>query len=639
MNLRTSAVLCAACVALSAAAAGAQAVPAPSSPTPSPSPIPEIGRVQTADRHDEPLRDAVKTTFVVTKDEMIRRDYVTVADALASVPGVNVQRNGPLGTLADLTIDGYRTNQILILIDGRPAAGAQIEFTDVGALPTTGITRIEVVEGGGSTLYGNGALGGVINIITDGSAALSLQKNPYADLEADSLGGRAFTFENGTLSFERRVEPNNYSYPAIGPVPAGTTLNNDDEMTVGRLTTGRTFGTFRIVLDAGLSENHVGAPGDAAYPPLSTTARENTTIGDARLSLSDQLARSLLSLDLSGTTLTSLYTFSMNDPAYIAYNLFGGTTQVSREGRLQASLRDVMQNSVASTLVMGVDLAHGVGRIDDGITPEVLGFAETAVYVQDSLTSAGGDRLDLGLRGERDGGAGGIVAPSVGVRIPLFDALALRANLSSGFHAPDIVDLAYPIYSNPNLKPERSHGGDLALDAPALLGGASLRWFVENGNDLIAVNNDYNYGLPTSPANQYLINIARYSIAGFVGTVRTVPFHGFTSSLAITDTYRALDLTGPESRLPRRPVMQGDLTLEYGHPQGLLDAFGVLAHSVGAHDTPDTQFTRFDAYVRLRAAPKAIVSLHVFDLGNKRYADVSGYPLSGRTFALELSTR
>jgi vitamin B12 transporter len=638
MNLRTSAVLCAVCVAFCAASAAAQTAPAPSS-TPSASPIPEIGRVQTADRHDEPLRDAVKTTFVVTKDEMIRRGDVTVADALEAVPGVNVQRNGPLGTLSDLTIDGYRTNQILILIDGRPAAGAQIEFTDVGALPTTGITRIEVVEGGGSTLYGNGALGGVINIITDASAASSLRTNPYASLEADSLGGRAFSFENGTLSFERRVEPNTYSFPAIGPVPAGTTLNDDDAMTTARLTAGRTFGTFRIVLDAGLSENHVGAPGDGAYPPLSTTARENTTIGDARLSLSDQLARSLLSLDLSGTTLTSLYAFSMNDPAYVAYNLFGGTTQVSREGRLQASLRDVMQNSVASTLVMGIDLAHGVGRVDDGITPEVLGFAETAAYVQDSLVSAGGDRLDLGLRGERDGGAGGIIAPSVGVRIPLFDMLALRANLSSGFHAPDIVDLDYPMYSNPNLKPERSHGGDLALDAPALLGGASLRWFVENGNDLIAVNDAYNYGLPTSPTNPYLINIARYSIAGFVGTVHTRPFHGFTSSLAITDTYRALDLTGPESRLPRRPVMQGDLTLEYGRPQGLLDAFGVLAHSVGEHDTPDTQFTRLDAYVRLRAAPRAIVSLRVFDLGNKRYADVSGYPLPGRTFALELSTR
>ena len=118
-----------------------------------------------------------------------------------------------------------------------------------------------------------------------------------------------------------------------------------------------------------------------------------------------------------------------------------------------------------------------------------------------------------------------------------------------------------------------------------------------------------------------------------------MPYHGFTSTLAITDTYRALDLTGPASRLPRRPVMQGDLTLEYGRPQGLLDAFGFLAHAVGPHDTPDTEFTTVDAYVRLRAARHAIVSLRVFNLGNERYADVSGYPMPGRTFALELSTR
>ncbi len=59
--------------------------------------------MQTADRRDEPLRDAVKTTFVVTKAEMVRRGDETVADALARVPGVNLQRNGPLGTISELT--------------------------------------------------------------------------------------------------------------------------------------------------------------------------------------------------------------------------------------------------------------------------------------------------------------------------------------------------------------------------------------------------------------------------------------------------------------------------------------------------------------------------------------------------------
>jgi vitamin B12 transporter len=634
MVLRTSAALVAALTALCAAPALAQSVP---SPSPAPSALPEIGRVQTADRHDEAQRDATKTTFVVTKSEMIRRGDVTVADALERVPGLNVQHNGPLGTLSDITLDGYRTNQILLLIDGRPAGGEQIAFPALDTMPTTGVQRIEVVEGGGATLYGTGALGGVINVITDGAG--DLRRRPQIALGTDSLGGRSIAFENGTFSFERRVSANRYDYPATGPVAAGTTVNGDYASTSARVATAGRFGALRIALDAGLRENHLGAPGDAAFPPLSTSARENTTTGDARVRLGFDHGNASTTLDLSGTTLTSLYTFDLNDPAYAAFNLFGGPTQISREGRLQASLRHVVQSS-SSTLVAGIDLAHGTARVDDGLTPIALGFAQTAAYAQETFAAFGGGRLDVGLRGERDGDAGGIVAPSLGMRIPLGTALQVRANYASGFRAPSISDLAYPTFSNPNLRPERSHGGDLALDAPALLGGASLRWFVENGNDLISPNPTYDFSSPTSPANPYLINVSKYAIAGFVGTVRTRPFHGITSSLAITDTYRALDVTGPAQRLPRRPVLATDLTLEYAAPHpAVFAAAGILAHAVGPHDTPDTEFTRLDAYLRFRAAPGTLLSLRAFNLGNERYADVSGYPMPGRTFAIELSTR
>ena len=634
MVFRTSAALAAALTALCAAPALAQSAPTPS---PAPSALPEIGRVQTADRRDEALRDATKTTFVVTKSEMIRRGDATVADALERVPGLSIQRDGPLGTLSDITLDGYRTNEILLLIDGRPAGGEQIAFPALDTMPTTGVERIEVVEGSGATLYGNGAMGGVINVITEGGG--DLRRRPRIELGADSLGGRSIAFENGTFSFERRLSANSYGYPAIGPVAAGTTINDDYESTSARVATAGRFGALRVAFDAGLRENHLGTPGDAAFPPLSTSARENTTTGDARVRLGFDRGAASTTLDLSATTLTSLYTFDLNDPAYAAFNLFGGPTQISREGRVQASLRQVIQSS-ASTLVAGIDLAHGAARVDDGITPTSLGFAQTAAYAQESFSAFGGGRLDLGLRGERDGGYGGIVAPSLGVRIPLGAGLALRSNYASSFRAPSTSDLVYPTYSNPDLRPERSHGGDLALDDAALLGGASLRWFVENGNDLISPNPAYDFSSPTSPANPYLINVAKFAIAGFVGTIRTRPFHGVTSSLAITDTYRALDLTGPAQRLPRRPVLAGDVTLEYAAPRtGVLAAAGILAHAVGPHDTPDTEFTRIDAYVRLRAVPGTLLSLRAFNLGNERYADVSGYPMPGRTFALELSTR
>ncbi len=633
MPYRTLAALLAATITLAQGAASlAQTTP---SPAPFASPIPEIGRVQTSDRRDEPLRDVVKTTFVVTKADMIRRGDATVADALAFVPGLNVQRNGPPGALSTLVLDGYATNQILLLIDGRPAGGEQIQFPILDTMPTAGVERIEVLEGGGATLYGTGALGGVINVITTAGQSHAF---PRIALEGDSLGGRAFTFENGTFSFERRVDANRFAYPAIGPVAPGAAVNEDHSDTMARFASSGRLGALRIDGSAGLRADRIGVPGDAEFPPLSTTARENTTTGDARVRLGLDRARSSATLEFSGTTLTSSYTFDPNDPAYAAGNLFGGATQITSEGRVQLSLRDVI-HSETSTLVAGIDLAHGVARVDDGITPATLGFAQTAAYAQESLTSTSGFRFDAGLRAERDGAYGGAFAPSLGARVPLGAGYALRANFATSFRVPDVVDLAYPTFSNPSLRPERSHGGDVSLDAP-ILGGASLRWFDENGTDLIAPNPAYDFTQPTSAANPYLINVSRFSIAGFVGTVRTRPFHDVRAAFAITDTYRALDLTSAATRLARRPVLDGHLTLEYVNAhRGFLHSAGVLAHMIGPHDTPDTEYSRVDGYARFALAPRALLSLRVYDLGNERYADVSGFPMPGRTFALELATR
>src|SRR5581483_8782204 len=170
---------------------------------------------------------------------------------------------------------------------------------------------------------------------------------------------------------------------------------------------------------------------------------------DARVTLALDRAQSTTTLDLSGTRKTFLYTFDPDDPAYAAGNLFGGTTQYESEGRAQLSLRDVIE-SASSTLVAGIDLARGSGRIDDGISPASLPFAQTAAYAQETLVTPSGIRTELGLRGERDGAYGGIVAPSLGVRVPLGADLDVRANAATGFRAPDLTELIYPTYSNPN---------------------------------------------------------------------------------------------------------------------------------------------------------------------------------------------
>src|SRR5690242_13178896 len=131
---------CALCAALALA-------PSPS-PSPSPSALPDIAHVYTTDRSDETLKNATRTTYVITRDRIARYGYRTIGEALESLPAVNVLPYGPLGSSANYGIRGSNTAQVLVLVDGLPAPGSFDNSVELGNLPTTGVDRIEVVEGG-----------------------------------------------------------------------------------------------------------------------------------------------------------------------------------------------------------------------------------------------------------------------------------------------------------------------------------------------------------------------------------------------------------------------------------------------------------------------------------------------------------
>ncbi len=139
------------------------------------------------------------------------------------------------------------------------------------------------------------------------------------------------------------------------------------------------------------------------------------------------------------------------------------------------------------------------------------------------------------------------------------------------------------------------------------------------------------------------LNVQKAVIGGLTLDLRTRPLHGVTARINLTDVFRAQDLTAGERRLPRRPVIVSNVELAYaGAPSALLASAGVVAHSVGLNADPfgsAQPFTRVDAYARLRIAPRALVSLRVYDIGGERYEESGGFPMPGRSFALELSTR
>lgn len=131
----------------------------------------EVQVVTTAGGYEQNIKDAAATISVITKEELEKKSYRDISDALKNVPGINVSGSGANKTIS---IRGMGSEYTLYLIDGKPVQGNDAFNPNGGVVgapinflpPLEAIERIEVIRGPASSLYGSDAMGGVINIIT-----------------------------------------------------------------------------------------------------------------------------------------------------------------------------------------------------------------------------------------------------------------------------------------------------------------------------------------------------------------------------------------------------------------------------------------------------------------------------------------
>jgi iron complex outermembrane receptor protein len=124
----------------------------------------------TATRLDGDDRKALGHVTVISAREIENSTARTLPELLAREAGI-LSRSlyGNNGARASLDIRGFgatSTQNTLILLDGRRLNDIDLSAVDYGAIPIRSIERIEILRNGGSVLYGDGAAGGTINIIT-----------------------------------------------------------------------------------------------------------------------------------------------------------------------------------------------------------------------------------------------------------------------------------------------------------------------------------------------------------------------------------------------------------------------------------------------------------------------------------------
>lgn len=129
--------------------------------------------VVTASGFEQKLVDAPASISVITQEELAKRPYTTLLDAVRDLEGVDIGETRDKTGQGSISMRGMGSDYTLILVDGKrqnnhgdiyPNNFGGNQFGHVP--PLDAIDRIEVIRGPASTLYGADALGGVINIIT-----------------------------------------------------------------------------------------------------------------------------------------------------------------------------------------------------------------------------------------------------------------------------------------------------------------------------------------------------------------------------------------------------------------------------------------------------------------------------------------
>lgn len=168
--------------------------------------------------------EVAKSIDVVTAAEAEARGEIALPEALTTVAGLRVQRQGGPGSLTGLRFRGLRSQDTSILVDDLRVRDASDLYGSLNTfyedLLLTGIERVEVVRGAGSTLYGSNAVGGVINLIPARGAG-----GPRFDalVEGGSLG-----LAHGRLSSSGGTDRFDYS-AGVDHLHVADGVDGDDE--------------------------------------------------------------------------------------------------------------------------------------------------------------------------------------------------------------------------------------------------------------------------------------------------------------------------------------------------------------------------------------------------------------------------
>ncbi len=102
----------------------------------------------------------------INRKDIEQNNYQSLGEILFHTSELDVTKIGVAGSSQKISIRGSENNQVLLLLDGVPINDQFGGEADLSQIPINIIENIEIYKGGNSALFGSGAIGGVVNVIT-----------------------------------------------------------------------------------------------------------------------------------------------------------------------------------------------------------------------------------------------------------------------------------------------------------------------------------------------------------------------------------------------------------------------------------------------------------------------------------------
>jgi outer membrane receptor for ferrienterochelin and colicins len=590
--------------------------------------------VVTASRTEQRLLTVPTSVSVAGPAEIAARGQTKLDEVLRGVPGVTLAQE-QVSVRGSSGFSYGVGSRVLLLVDGVPLLGPDAEGISFEALPLEMAERVEVVKGPGSALYGSGALGGVVQVVTqdapdEARTLVTLQGGAYTPVRHAAWRGawaggdapRGFGYVS--LAHARPLGDDGGMWVAAHVRGDAGYLRLDRKrraLLYGKLTLRPGAWTVRVLGGATFSKSdnflYWNGLADALNPGTLALGGGNTTGSSdnqvLRYSLLPSAVRALsprtvltLRSRLFGAVIRSL------DPDGRPYPLSSGTVGVRYGGEAQ-----LVHQAPRGVVTAGASVDANATRTSFFADDLYRGQPEGAVFGQWDVPLTPRLRLTPGLRFDAYRLAADRterrLSPKLAAGYTLSDAWHLRAAYGAGFRVPGVTERYVddsdflPLVANPDLAPETSDGIEAGVRGRWNLGAVRMDL------DAATFRTDYHdlvepvFVTEGGDTGFKFVNLTRARVQGVeAGLSAEVPMGARALTLGLSATLLdAKDLTADRPLVYRNPVV---VQARADVPLGARLSLGADYRYARRPSRVDTDFARFvpDA--------DAFADAHVLDL-------------------------